>query len=152
MDLAELKAGVADVDVTYKDHQFTVGYRPESVTEEDLETLESFQEKSGVGLLRATVPPLVRLLVRWSITSGGVPLPVNEQTIASLPPRMRVNVLEAIMRDFFSPGNASNSDAGSPQTAASEDSAPSTQTSSGMPNGQDSHHGISPASLTLVAP
>lgn len=151
MDLAALKAGVSDVDVDYKGNVFTVGYRPESVSEDDLELFESFGETSGVALLRATVPPLVRLLVRWSLTNGAKPLAVSDATIASLPPRMRMAVLEAVMRDFFAPGNATPSDAGSLEADASEGTVPTTPDSSGTRNGQDSLRGISPDSPTLAA-
>lgn len=150
MDLAALKAGVADVTATYKERTFRVGYRPESVTEEDLLTLEAFQDKSGVALLQATVEPICRLLVRWDLTMGDEPLPVNEESIKFLPPRMRVSILEAIMGDFFSAGNAKASDAGSSEGAASEASAQISPASSGTPNGLASHPGSSPASLTLV--
>lgn len=152
MDLQEFKAGVADIEVTYKDRQFSIGYRPESVTEDDLAALEVFQEKSGVELLRATIGPLARLLVRWSLTMGAAPLDVSEQAIGFLPPRMRVAILEAIMSDFFSSGNATPSDAGSLARGASEGIAQPTPASSGTPNGQAFPPGSSPAALTLVAP
>jgi hypothetical protein len=150
MDLAELKAGVADVPVTYKAHQFSVGYRPEAVDEDDLELLEAFGSKSGIALLRETIVPLVRLLVRWSITDGAAPLPVDEASIRRLPPRMRVAILESVMRDFFNPGNASPSDAGSPAAAGSEGTVLTTPDSSGTLNGQVSRPGISPDSPTPV--
>jgi hypothetical protein len=151
MDLAELRAGVADVPVTYKGQQFTVGYRPESVGEDDLEMLEKFQDKSGVTLLRATVEPLARLLVRWSLTDGTTPIVVSEDALKTVPPRMRVAILQSIMADFFDAGNAETSDAGSPETAASEAAVPTTPSLSSTPNGQVSPHGISQDSLTLAA-
>lgn len=146
MDLAELKAGVADVDVTYKSRTFTVGYRPEAVDEDDLEAIEKFGDKSGLELLRYTVEPIARLVVRWSFTLGDEPLAVDETAIKSVPPRMRVAILEAIMRDFFDSGNVSPSDAGSPPPAASEATVPSTPPSSSTRNGQESLRGISPDS------
>ena len=152
MDLAELKAGVADIGVDYRGHHLTVGYRPEMVTEDDLELLEQFAQKSGVELLRATTEPLGRLIVRWSLTFEGRPFTVSDEAIRSLPPKLRVAVLSAIMADFFSAGNASPSDAGSPAAAASEGGARSTPSSSGTPNGPASLPGSSPGSLTLVVP
>jgi hypothetical protein len=151
MDLAALKAHVADVEVDYKGHLFTVGYRPESVSEDDLQLFDQFGETSGIALLRATVAPLVRLLVSWSLTNGDEPLAVDEQRVAALPPRMRMAILENVMRDFFAPGNASPSDAGSPAPAASEGTVPTTHESSSTRNGQESHRGISPGSPILAA-
>lgn len=151
MDLRELKAGVADISVTYKDRTFTIGYRPESVTEDDLATLEAFQEQTGVNLLRATVAPLARLIVRWSLTMGADDFPVTEESITFLPPRMRVSILEAVMSDFFSSGNATPSDDGSQDRGASEGVAQLMPPSSGTPNGQASLPGSSPGGLTLVA-
>lgn len=152
MDLAALKAGISDIAVTYKTTTFSVGYRPEAVTEEDLETLEAFGSQSGVGLLRATVEPLKRLLVRWDLTIGPNPLPISADTIATLPPRMRVDILQAIMADFFQPGNARPSDASSPAAASSEGPVPSTPAASSTPNGLALLPGSSPESLTRVAP
>lgn len=152
MDLAELRAGVADIPVTYKEHTFTVGYRPEAVSEDDLEMLEGFQAKSGVMLLRATVEPLLRLLVRWSVTGDGAALPITEESLKAVPPRMRVAILQAVMADFFDPGNAETSDAGSPPPAASEAAAPSTPASSSTLNGQASLPGPLPALTTPGAP
>jgi hypothetical protein len=151
VDLAELKAGVADVEVTYRKQPFTVGYRPDCVTEDDLEFLSAFAEQSGVSLLRATIAPLERLVVRWSMTSDGAPLEVTSEAIASLPPRMRVAVLSAIMADFFSEGNETPSDAGSPGPAASEATVRSTPDSSGTRNGQASLPGPLPALSTPPA-
>lgn len=152
MDLAEFKAGVADIPVTYKGRTFTVGYRPESVTEDDLALLEAFSDKSGVELLKATVPPLARLLVRWSLTMGDQQIPITEEAIGFVPPRMRVAILEAVMSDFFSSGNARPSDDGSQPRGASEATAPSLPGSSGMQNGPVSLPGSSSADPRLVAP
>lgn len=152
VDLAEFKAGVADVKVTYKERQFTAGYRPESVTEDDLALLEAFSDKAGVELLRATVGPLTRLLVRWSLTMGDQVLPVSEESVTFLPPRMRVAILEAIMADFFNSGNATPSDDGSPAKGASEGTVQPLPVSSGTPNGLASRPGISPGALTVAAP
>lgn len=152
MDLAEFKAGVADVTVTYKERQFTIGYRPESVTEDDLAMLEAFGDKSGVELLRATVSPLVRLVVRWSLTMGDQELPVGEESVGLVPPRMRVSILEAVMADFFGSGNAMPSDDGSQVKGASEGIAQSMPSSSGMPNGPALLPGTLPAVPTPAAP
>lgn len=150
MDLAQLKAGVADVEVMYKQHTFTVGYRPEAMTEDDLAIIEQFREKSGVELLRATVAPIQRLVLRWSIKMGEDPLPINEESITFLPPRMRVSILEAIMGDFFGEGNAPASVDGSSAGAVSGAIAPSSPLSSGTPNGLVSPPGSLQESLTPV--
>lgn len=152
MDLAEFKAGVADVQVAYKDRTFSVGYRPESVTDEDLALLEGFSDKAGVELLKATVAPLTRLLVRWSLTLGAEPLVISEQGVTFLPPRMRVAILQAIMADFFDSGNAKPSDATSQEGDASEGTARPMPASSGTPNGQALPPGTSPVGLTRAAP
>lgn len=151
MDLAALKAGVNDVTVTYKERAFTVGYRPESVTEDDLAILEGFTDKGGVELLRATVEPLKRLIVRWSLMVGAEALDVSEDSITWLPPRMRVSILQAIMADFFDSGNASPSSAGSSAAVASGGTVPSSPPSSGTPNGSASLPGILPAGQTPPA-
>jgi hypothetical protein len=151
VDLAELRAGVADVSITYRRQTFSVGYRPEAVDEDDLALFEAFGEHRGVELLRSTVTPLVRMLCRWSITNDGAPLEITEDSIKRLPPRMRMAILEAVMRDFFDSGNASAYDAGSPEAAASEEAAPSTPDSSSTRNGQASLPGTSPASVIPAA-
>lgn len=152
MDLAELKAGVADVAVAYKGRSFTIGYRPEMINEDDLAMFESWGSLSGVDILRGTVAPLARLLVRWSLTNGPTPLEISAENVQAIPPKMRMEMLQAIMADFLAPGNVTPSDAGSQDPASSEVSAPSTPTSSGTPNGLASLPGILPASPTLAAP
>jgi hypothetical protein len=150
MDLAALKAGVADVQVKYRGSAFSVGYRPEMVNEDDLSLLEAFSDKSGVALLKATVAPVTRLVTRWDLTLGQEPLAVSEEAITALPPRMRVAILEAIMADFFDSGNAAPSNAGLSTPAVLEGTAQTTPPSSGMQNGPASLPGTSSASLSLV--
>jgi hypothetical protein len=98
---------------------------------------------------REDVPPAER---GWDITRGGRPVPITEDELMRLDVSLPVAMLTVIVGDVNDPNrrrlslNGSGARADSPPTASQ-----TTTGSSATPNGQASHPGPSPASMTTLA-
>lgn len=127
LDLGDLLARVAEVDVDYGDGSFAVRYRPEAITVDLVEALGA-DEGDDVRRLALLVDVLARVVAGWDVTEEGIPLPVTPECLRRFPLRMLVAVVAAITADVADPNRTTAREvAATPSPSGSSAAAPSVR-------------------------
>lgn len=102
MDIGALKAKVAETFIVYRGQRLNFSFRPDMYTDEvhrqygGWQVTREFENGNQI---------LLQLLVNWDLTDGGIPVPLNESSIALVPVPVKLAVFKAIMDEVLSGKN-----------------------------------------------
>lgn len=105
LDLSQLSAKCARVDVSVMGETLSVEYRPERYT---LGTVTAIQGLTGNDQVEQLVAILKDLIAGWDITDDGTALIVSEASLRRLPMLILNGILRAIASDVGDSGSLKN--------------------------------------------